>query len=96
MTEVTRTIRLSASLRQLAGAKVAVVKVPPGSTVTDLLHALRLAYPALAEHILDTNDHLTAGMQFLIDGRHIDFLQGDDSPIDQAQDLMLVPPISGG
>jgi molybdopterin synthase sulfur carrier subunit len=96
MTTITKTIRLSATLRQLAGAKAAVVSVPPGATAADLLRALASEYPALGARVLDDDGHLTAGIQMLIDGRHIDFLQGLDSPVEQAKDLMLIPPISGG
>jgi molybdopterin synthase sulfur carrier subunit len=96
MNSITKTIRLSASLRQIAGAKEAVVDVPPGATVAELLDALTRAYPALGARILDDNGSLNAGIQLLIDGRHIDFLQGVDSPVEQARDLMLIPPVSGG
>lgn len=96
MTTLTKTIRLSASLRQLAGAKEAVVGISPGATVADLLAALTVTYPALGARILDDNGCLNAGIQLLIDGRHIEFLQGAETPVDQAQDLMLIPPISGG
>ena len=96
MNAITTTVRLSAQQRQLAGGKVAVVDVPPGATVADLLQALNRAYPPLGARILDENGQLNAGIQMLIDGRHIDFLQGPDSPVEQARDLMLIPPISGG
>jgi len=96
MNTITKTVRLSAQLRQLAGGKVAVVDVPPGATAADLLRALDRAYPLLGARILDENGQLHTGIQFLIDGRHIDFLQGLESPVEQAQDLMLIPPVLGG
>ncbi len=96
MNTITKTIRLSAQLRQLAGDKVAVVEVAPGATVADLLQAINRAYPRLGARILDEQGHLHAGIQCLIDGRHIDFLQGLESPVEQAGDLMLIPPVLGG
>jgi len=96
MNTITKTIRLSAQFRQLAGGKVAVVDVPPGATVADLLQAINRAYPALGARILDEHGKLHAGIQFLIDGRHIDFLQGFESPVEQAGDMMLIPPVLGG
>jgi molybdopterin synthase sulfur carrier subunit len=96
MNTITKTVRLSAQLRQLAGGKEAIVDVPPGATVADLLQALNQAYPPLGARILDENGRLHAGIQLLIDGRHIDFLQGLDSPVEQARDLMLIPPVLGG
>ncbi len=96
MTTITKTIRLSANLRQVAGSKEAVVDVPAGATAADLLQALRRAYPALGDHILEPDGNLKAGIQLLIDGRHIDFLQGLKSPVDFARDIFLIPPVSGG
>jgi molybdopterin synthase sulfur carrier subunit len=93
---VTRTVRLSAGLRQLAGAREVVVNVPPGATVRELLQTLHVVCPALGDRILTADGSLNAGILMLIDGKHIDFLQGLDSPIDQAKDLMLIPPLLGG
>lgn len=93
---IQKTVRLSATLRQLAGAKEVTVTVRQGATVDDLLQALRQAYPALGARILEADGSLKTGIQLLVDGRHIDFLQGLQSPVDVAGDLFLIPPISGG
>lgn len=91
------TIRLSAGLRTVAGAKVIGVPVPPGgATVRDLLAALWQANPALAAHVLTPEGTLTAGIMMLVRGRHIDFQQGFDTVIGEGEDVMLIPPLSGG
>jgi len=96
MTTIQKTVRLSANLRQLAEAKEVIVSVQHGATVDDLLRALRQAYPALGARVLEADGSLKTGIQLLVDGRHIDFLQGLQSPVDLARDLFLIPPISGG
>jgi molybdopterin synthase sulfur carrier subunit len=96
MNPITKTIRLSANLRQLAGAREGSVDLPPGATVADLLAALGKSYPALADFVRVEDGGLQAGVQVVIDGRHIEFLQGIESPVAQAQDVMLIPPLAGG
>jgi molybdopterin converting factor small subunit len=93
---VAKTVRLSATLRQVAGTNQVAVDMPPGSTVRSLLQSLKAANPSLGAYILAPDGNLNAGILMLIDGRHIDFLQGLDSSIDQAKDVMLIPPVLGG
>lgn len=96
MHSATKTIRLSAHLRQLAGEKQIAVDLPPGATVRELFQAIRRNYPALGDYLLGENGSLKPGMQMLVDGRHIDFLQGDATPVEDAADLFLIPPVFGG
>jgi sulfur-carrier protein len=96
MDTITKTVRLSSNLRLVAGTKAITVDLPPGATVADLLHALRRVSPALGDHVLDSDGGLKTGMQLLIDGRHIDFLQGLRSPVESASELFLIPPVFGG
>lgn len=96
MTASTKTIKLSATLRTIAGAKTVEVPVSTGATAGDLLRALAQVNPALGERVLDEQQQLSEGIQFLVSGRHIDFLQGLDTPIGESDNLMLIPPISGG
>ncbi len=96
MDTITKTVKLSATLRQIADAKVLEVDLARDATVRDLLQVLSVRYPALAEFILASSDALKPGIQLLVDGRHIDFLQGFDTPLEQAQQVFLIPPIMGG
>lgn len=70
--------------------------MPAGATVRDLLRQLRGAYPDLAATVLDADDNVTPGIQVLADGRHIDFLQGAETPLDDVATLHLIPPVFGG
>lgn len=96
MTTIAKTIRLSAQLRRVAGAKQVEVAVQPSATVRDLFQAVLRAHHALGDHILEDSGDLKPGIQLLVDGRHIDFLQGMDTPVYAARDLFLIPPIAGG
>ncbi|MEP0761968.1 MAG: MoaD/ThiS family protein [Chloroflexota bacterium] len=92
----TVTVRLSASLRAAAGAKEVTVPCALDTTVRVLLHALGAANPALAERLLDSQQDLNRGVQVLVNGRHIDFLSGLDTPIQPTDSVMLIPPVGGG
>lgn len=92
----TVTVKLSASLRAAAGLKEAHLPWTPAMTVRDLLYALGALNPALAERLLDHDQGLSKGVQVLVNGRHIDFLSGLDTPISAADKVMLIPPVGGG
>jgi molybdopterin synthase sulfur carrier subunit len=96
MPDAIKTVKLSASLRTIAGAKTVDVPVRRNATARDLLRAIRQVNPALGERVIDDDGQLDGGIQFLVGGRHIDFLQGLDTPIGDVTELMLIPPISGG
>ncbi|HEX3053321.1 MAG TPA: ubiquitin-like small modifier protein 1 [Aggregatilineaceae bacterium] len=89
-------IRLSAGLRSVAGSKTVEVQIKPGATVRDLLHSLHAANAALANHILTPSGDLVAGMLLIVRGQHIDFQQGLDTAVHEVDEVMLVPPLSGG
>ncbi|MCZ7539907.1 MAG: MoaD family protein [Anaerolineae bacterium] len=90
------TVRLSASLRAAAGAKEVTVPCAPGTTVRALLYAIGAANAALAERLLDAQQDLNKGTQVLVNGRHIDFLAGLETPLQPTDSVMLIPPVGGG
>lgn len=92
----TVTVKLSASLRAAAGIKEVHVPWTPQMNVRDLLLALGARSPALAERLLDHDQALSKGIQVLVNGRHIDFLSGLDTPIGATDSVMLIPPVGGG
>ncbi|GAB4418778.1 MAG: hypothetical protein KatS3mg051_0229 [Anaerolineae bacterium] len=92
----TVTVKLSASLRAAAGVKEIHVPWVPAMNVRDLLHTLSAGNPALADRLLDSDQGLNKGMQVLVNGRHIDFLSGLDTPVQATDSVMLIPPVGGG
>jgi MoaD family protein len=96
MTDQVKTVKLLATLRSVAGAKEVSVPVGADATVRDLLRSINRVNPALGAHILEVDGQLKSGIQCLVGGRHIDWLQGLDTPVAGADSLMLIPPVSGG
>jgi molybdopterin synthase sulfur carrier subunit len=96
MDDLLKTVRLSASLRSLAGTKEIQVRLSPQAVVRDLLQSLKHTYPALSDFVVASDGGLNNGVLLIVGGRHIEFLQGLDTPLGQQDDLLLVPPLSGG
>lgn len=90
------TVRLLASLRTLARAKSISVTLASGASANDLLAAIRREHPGLAEHVLDAQGELRPGVLLLVNGRHTDLLAGLDTPLNDTDDVLLMPPIAGG
>ena len=96
MNENVKSVRLSAGLRRVAGAKAVDVPTGPQATARDVLRRLCEINPALADRILTPDGELAAGIMMIVGGRHIDFQQGLDTPIGAADEVMIIPPLSGG
>lgn len=96
MDTISKTVKLSATLRQIAAANEIEVRLTPEATVHDLLQTLSDHHPVLAKFVLASNNKLKPGIQLLVNGRHIDFLEGMDTSLDQAHTILLIPPIMGG
>ncbi|NLX10921.1 MAG: MoaD/ThiS family protein [Chloroflexi bacterium] len=95
-TSPTKSIRVLSTLRSIAGSKEVSVPAPTEMTVGAVLHALRETHPALAARVLTADGAITPGIQCLVNGRHIDWLQGLETPVTLDDDLLLIPPVSGG
>ncbi len=77
-------LRLFALARQLLDQEFVELELREGATVADLRGALAAAHPALAP--LLRSSMFAANMQYL----------GHQSPLEEGQELALIPPVSGG
>ncbi len=78
------TVRLFARFRDLAGAESVAVAVPSGSTVAELRRRLALHWPASAE--LLTASAVAVNADYA----------SDDRVVGPADEVALIPPVSGG
>ena len=81
---MTVTVRLFARARDLAGAAVVTVDLPPGATAADLRRRLAADHPALAP--LLEHSALAVENEFA----------GDDRILPPHAEIALLPPVSGG
>ena len=91
-----KTIRLFATVRELAGAKSIAVPCEDGCTVRELINAIHTVNPLIAAQLLDDQGALSNVIHIYVRGRNVEYLQGLDSVIDAGDDVLLVPPMAGG
>jgi molybdopterin converting factor subunit 1 len=81
---MTLTVHLFARARELAGADAVTVDLPAGATVATLRSALAARFPALAT--------LLARSALAVNH---DFAEGD-RVLSEADEIAVIPPVSGG
>jgi molybdopterin converting factor subunit 1 len=81
---MTLTVHLFAAARDLAGTDAVAVRLPAGSTVADLRAALAADVPVLA--VLLARSALAVNHDFA----------EDDRVLAAADELAVIPPVSGG
>lgn len=91
-----KTIKLFATLRDIAGVKEIQVPFRDGETVRELLADVTKVHPTLGAAIIAPNGELTGLAHILVHGRHIQWLQGLDTVIRADDQLVFLPPSAGG
>ena len=66
------------------------------NTVGDALRALTTNNPTLAEALFEAETRLRPHLRVLVNGHDIELLQGLDTPLTEADDVRVFPPIGGG
>lgn len=91
-----KTVRLFATLRDIAGQKEITVPFEDGQTVRDFIATIDGMMPELGQEIVDENGELTGLVHVMVHGRNIHWLDGMDTRIKASDQLVLMPPSAGG
>ena len=91
-----KTLKLLATLRDVAGSSQIDVPFEDGQSVRELLQAINNFNPELGQKIVTDDGQLTGLVHVLVHGRNITWLQGLDTPINQDDIITLLPPSAGG
>lgn len=91
-----KTIKLFATLRDIAQSKEITVDFTDGQTVAELITTIGEAYPQLRYEIVDAEGQLTGLVHILVRGRHIEWLDGLETTIAETDEVVLLPPSAGG
>ncbi|MBI3088610.1 MAG: MoaD/ThiS family protein [Candidatus Omnitrophica bacterium] len=67
-----------------------------GKTVSDLLTDLERRYPGIRERICDETGKLRRFVNVFVNEEDIRFLQGDQTPLKDGDDVSIIPAIAGG
>lgn len=88
------TIRIPTPLRPYADGRAEVSIA--GSTVGKALDALTTHYPSLRQHLYGDTGELRSFVNIYLNQSDIRELSGVDTPLNEADRLMIVPSIAGG
>jgi sulfur-carrier protein len=91
-----KTLKLFATLRDLAGVRELEVPFEHGQTVRELVETIRDIQPELAEEIVNAEGEMTGLVHILVHGRHTQWLDGLDTVIKDSDVVVLMPPSAGG
>jgi sulfur-carrier protein len=89
-------VKLYASLRQAAGAKMMDVDVQPGSTIQEVLLEVTRRYPVLEKNIWNAQGELTEFVHVFINGENIRHLAGLGTVLKPEDHVDIFPPLVGG
>ena len=88
------TVKLPTQLRDAAGG-AATAKVE-GSTIGEVLEALYDEHGELRDRLSDDGGGLRRFVNIYLGGEDIRFLDGLDTPIDDGDEVTILPAVAGG
>jgi molybdopterin synthase sulfur carrier subunit len=87
-------VRIPTQLRTLTGGAGEVTV--DGSTVGEVLKALDVAHPGMAERLFDDSGKLRRFVNVFVADEDIRFLDGLNTPVAAGQTVSIVPAVAGG
>jgi sulfur-carrier protein len=88
------TVKLPTQLRDAAGGETAVAV--GGATVGEVLDALFERHAELRERLSDGDGGLRRFVNVYVDGEDIRFGDGLGTPVDESQEVQILPAVAGG
>lgn len=89
-------IRVYATFRPIVGGKEVDLPLPPGTTVRALVLSMVDRWPELGELLLH-DGALSRRAHVFVDGRSTRYLaKGDDTVIEDGQEIDVLPAVAGG
>ncbi len=92
------TLHTILGLKELVGQRLTEIELPPGATVEDFLAYMKERWgDRLSARLLDPNSGAVLPyMRIMVNGQTIDYLQGMQTPLKEGDEVLLLPPASGG
>ncbi len=88
------TVRIPTPLQRLTNGQG---EVPcEGKTVTELLADLDKRYPGVKERLCDEKGQLRRFVNIFVNEEDIRFLQGDQTAVNDGDEVSIIPAIAGG
>ena len=88
------TVRIPTPLRKLTNGKEEVLST--GATVAELIADLEKNFPGMKERLCDDKGQLRRFVNIFANDEDIRFLQNLDTPVNDSDEISIVPAIAGG
>jgi molybdopterin synthase sulfur carrier subunit len=89
-------VHLPGALRPYAAGRRLLDLALPGATVGELLRTLQGSYPGVHQRVVDELGSLRPHVNVFVNGESIRYLEGLATPLDEGDEVWLLPAISGG
>jgi len=92
------TVHLPAALRAYADGRrrVAIALAGPDATVAAVLDQLGRAHPGVRQRVVDERGELRRHVNVFVNGTSVRDLAGLATPVAEADEVWIIPSISGG
>ncbi len=92
------TLHTILGLKQVIGQRLTEVDLPDGSTVEDLLTYMRERWgDKLSTRLFDpASGAVLPYVRIMVNGQAIHFLEGMETPLKEGDEILILPPVSGG
>ena len=92
------TLHTILGLKQIIGQRLTEIDLPQGSTVDDFLTYLKVRWgDKLSIYLLDPDSGAVLPyVRIMVNGQTIQFLEGMETPLKEGDEVLILPPVSGG
>ena len=92
------TLHTILGLKQVVGQRLTEIDLPQGSTVEDFLTYLRERWgDKLSTRLFDPDSGAVLPyVRIMVNGQTIHFLEGMETPLKEGDEVLILPPVSGG
>ncbi len=87
-------VRIPTPLRKLTNDEE-LVEVNPG-TIADAINELQTRFPGIKERLIDESGAVRRFVNVYVNEEDIRFLQNQDTPLKDGDELSIIPAIAGG
>ena len=91
---MSKKVRIPTPLRKLTNNEE-LVEVT-GSTVGEIIGELQTRYPGFQERLLDENGQIRRFVNIYVNEEDVRFLKNQDTPLNEGDDVSIIPAIAGG
>lgn len=92
------TLHTILGLKEAMGQRLTEIDLPDGSTIEDLLTYLkRRSGERLSGRLFDPDSGAVLPyVRIMVNGQTIQFLEGMETQLEQGDEVLILPPVSGG